>query len=497
MQRDFNVIHNRVSISSIEEFMDKNGSWDGRKRDVFFSRMIGMDGKKQAETERMDQVLASRMKEGRGFYCRKNALPRLSDAEDAAFYSHCYEDWIRGGKQRIGTRVIATDKQLAEILGKACGEALDRMGKGKAGLSSSIEKNFVVKLLFWLDATVPEALQNWEPGGLRKAVFGNISRKQEYLFCYLLTLLGFDVLLLQASQDIDAESEGLGLSKKMGQGRLGQFSLPEFPGAISQSRTPAVVNIRIPERDRRTEEMVQQAKGRTGTGAGKRTAAPVQTGGAPRAGMPSNRIVLPPRAAGRRTDVGRQRRELNYEELAMLASSVVLILIHDTHGKTVGSGSGIMIGREGFILTNSHVACGGSSYSVRIEDDDQVYQTDEMIKYNSVLDLAVIRIQRKLNPIPIYHGSQKLVRGQKVVAIGSPLGLFNSVSDGIISGFRVIDNVDMIQFTAPISHGSSGGAVLNMYGEVIGISTAGIDSGQNINLAIGYEYIQTFVQGFQ
>ena len=89
------------------------------------------------------------------------------------------------------------------------------------------------------------------------------------------------------------------------------------------------------------------------------------------------------------------------------------------------------------------------------------------------------------------------MRGQKVVAIGSPLGLFNSVSDGIISGFRNINAVDMIQFTAPISHGSSGGAVLNMYGEVIGISTAGIDSGQNINLAIGYENIRMFTTGFR
>ena len=60
----------------------------------------------------------------------------------------------------------------------------------------------------------------------------------------------------------------------------------------------------------------------------------------------------------------------------------------------------------------------------------------------------------------------------------------------------MINDVDMIQFTAPISQGSSGGALLNMYGEVIGISTAGIDEGQNINLAMGYEGIRMFVQGF-
>ena len=133
---------------------------------------------------------------------------------------------------------------------------------------------------------------------------------------------------------------------------------------------------------------------------------------------------------------------------------------------------------------------------MRIENDEQVYITSEVVKYHSVLDLAIIRIERTLTPLPIYRGSKKLVRGQKVVAIGSPLGLFNSVSDGIISGFRNIRDVEMIQFTAPVSHGSSGGALLNMQGQVIGISTAGIDSGQNINLAVGYESILMFAQSF-
>ena len=131
-----------------------------------------------------------------------------------------------------------------------------------------------------------------------------------------------------------------------------------------------------------------------------------------------------------------------------------------------------------------------------MEDDETIYDTDEIIKYHNVLDLAILRINRRLEPIPVYKGKEKLVRGQKVVAIGSPLGLFNSVSDGIISGFRSIDGVNMIQFTAPTSHGSSGGAVLNMQGQVIGISTAGIDHGQNLNLAMGYECIGDFIRGF-
>lgn len=188
--------------------------------------------------------------------------------------------------------------------------------------------------------------------------------------------------------------------------------------------------------------------------------------------------------------------EKTFEQLAQLASSVVLIGIHDRTGNMIGTGSGIMIGSGGYILTNSHVAAGGSFYSIRIEEDETVYSTDELIKCHSVLDLAVLRIERALRPLPIYNGRKKLVRGQKVVAIGSPLGLFNSVSDGIISGFRKIDGVDMIQFTAPTSHGSSGGALLNMYGEVIGISTAGFDNAQNINLAVGYESIVPFIRGF-
>ncbi len=173
-----------------------------------------------------------------------------------------------------------------------------------------------------------------------------------------------------------------------------------------------------------------------------------------------------------------------------------MIAVRNKKGEVISTGSGIMVGRAGYILTNNHVACGGVAYSVRIEDDEQTYETDEIIKYNPVLDLAVIRIDRTLKPLPVYQGKKDLVRGQKVVAIGSPLGLFNSVSDGIISGFRKIDDVDMIQFTAPTSHGSSGGAVLNMFGEVIGISTAGFADGQNINLAVGYQNINNFVRGF-
>ena len=219
-------------------------------------------------------------------------------------------------------------------------------------------------------------------------------------------------------------------------------------------------------------------------------------------GNPSSdvKISMPKRSTSRNTvtfmpEVSKDK-ELSYVELAKLSTSIVMIKVYNRKQEMICTGSGIMIGKDGFILTNCHVISGGYFFEVRIEDDETSYTTDEIIKYNQHLDLAIIRIRRVLNPLSLYSGNEALVRGQKVVAIGSPLGLFNSVSDGIISGFRNIENVDMIQFSAPTSPGSSGGAVLNMYGEVIGISTAGFSEGQNINLAVPYMAIKDFAKSF-
>ena len=131
-----------------------------------------------------------------------------------------------------------------------------------------------------------------------------------------------------------------------------------------------------------------------------------------------------------------------------------------------------------------------------MEEETDVFYTNELIKYHQDYDLAILRMEKHRKPIPISRGVKKLVRGQKVVAIGSPLGLFNSVSNGIISGFRDMETVSMIQFTAPVSHGSSGGALLDMYGDLIGIITAGFDDGQNLNLAVDYQTIFQFARSF-
>ncbi len=458
----FKTRYNVMNVSSFHAFTNIKGGVNGNCKDVYFVRMTGLHPTYTEEVRQMDTTLSERMAKGECRYTRINALPRLVSVEDVAYYAGCYDNWQASGKKAIQIHLTENNGDLEEVLGQACIKTAALFAQATPHANDSIIKNFITKLLFWLDQTSEGLLKDWNPKRSLKLAAANLSKKQEYLYAYLLTQMGIDVLLLQYQSDIDASLEQMKLSAKVELGSFGTCVLPEF------------------DPKKRPEEKTEAKKVVI-------TTRPQKPSGSP----------SPAPLPGRRPQpAGHARRELEFEELARLASSVVMITVHDPKGEVLGTGSGIMVGKEGYILTNHHVASGGRYYSVRIEDDETIYKTDEVIKYNSVLDLSVIRIDRKLSPIPIYQGGKALVRGQKVVAIGSPLGLFNSVSDGIISGFRVVDNVDMIQFTAPTSHGSSGGALLNMYGEVIGISTAGFDNAQNINLAVGYEAISQFIKGF-
>lgn len=448
---------NQVPVQTLDAFLAHKGAGD-----VIFVRALGEPRDAAGVVRAMDQTMTERMRGGGCMYLRlPEELPKLTSLEDTAFYAKAYDSWRTGGG--ISLKSSCADPQFSQVLGRAADEVLKRYKESKAGATETIVKNFAVKLWFWTDCLLQEVIPRWSRDCRVKVIADNVQKEQPYLFCYLLTLLGCDVLLLNTRGDIQTKESLKALSVTMPLGPFGNSPLPGYTPPPPESLARKPVRLAHPGRSA--------------------AAPPVHTQRTP----PVRQTAAPPSPA---------LQEKSFEELAALASSIVMIAVHDDKGEPASTGSGIMLGRKGFILTNCHVVQGGRFFSVRIEDDDQVYSTNEVIKYNSNLDLAVIRIQRDLTVLPLYNGRKKLVRGQKVVAIGSPLGLFNSVSDGIISGFREIDGVDMIQFTAPISHGSSGGAVLNMAGEVIGISTAGIDRGQNINLAVGYESIRLFAKGF-
>ena len=474
--------HNTMQINSIDTFLGVKGGYNNGQRDVYFVRALG-EGRGLADAiYQADKRMCIEMSRSRLWYVRLQSLPQLCEAEDVSFYSKVYEEWKQSGKIRL--RQMISSEVLERVMSAGLAEVLAKHRTYKQAVSDSMLKNFAAKILFWTEQVLGEALGTWNEKNCMKIIAEDVTKEQEYLFFYFVTLLGCDVLLLENRKDAEVAEELKDLSQKLVLGQFGTGRLPEYKPYEHELEQEAAKG---------TADRKREVATKTPVNAGQEINE-VRRGNV--------RVTLPERNRHRNqagegaASAKKGYVEKTFEELAQLASSIVMIAVHDSRQEVIGTGSGIMIGRAGYILTNDHVVSGGSFFSVRMEDDEQIYTTDEVIKYNYNLDLAVIRIAKQLNPLPIYHGTKKLVRGQKVVAIGSPLGLFNSVSDGIISGFRNIRDVGMIQFTAPISPGSSGGAVLNMQGEVIGISTAGIDNGQNINLAVSYEDIRTFARGF-
>lgn len=195
-----------------------------------------------------------------------------------------------------------------------------------------------------------------------------------------------------------------------------------------------------------------------------------------------------------------ERKALEVKEIAKQNVSVVLINVYDENSKLLSTGSGFIVSPEGKIVTNFHVVEGGCSADI-ITSDNKIYPVAGIVNYSQNRDIAVLRI---LSPVPqkciVLGDSSKIALGESVVAIGSPLGLQNTVSTGIVSSirnnlFRNVTASTDIQISAPISHGSSGGALFNVYGEAIGVTYAGLQSagGENLNFAIPINEVKEFI----
>lgn len=158
-----------------------------------------------------------------------------------------------------------------------------------------------------------------------------------------------------------------------------------------------------------------------------------------------------------------------------------------------GTGTGVIMSEDGYIITNAHVVNGASDITVVFTDDQENGIKAELIGIDSQTDLAVIKIN-KSGLIPAEFGkSSELQVGEAAIAIGNPLGfqLAGSVTSGIISALdRELTIEDktltLIQTDASINSGNSGGALINAYGQVIGITSAKINSayGEGLGFAI-------------
>jgi|GEM_PF-1138398 len=178
--------------------------------------------------------------------------------------------------------------------------------------------------------------------------------------------------------------------------------------------------------------------------------------------------------------------------------SIVVIISRDKKDNILGQGSGFVISRDGAIATNYHVV--KSAYNVLIRFvSGKSYQKVSLIAGYPSYDIAILHIEEIEEDesfLSVFLGdSDNMQVGEQILAIGSPYGWENTISDGLISGKREIGDFELLQITAPVSPGSSGGALFNMKGEVIGIITIGSQWGaQNLNFAIPINNLKLLVK---
>ena len=163
--------------------------------------------------------------------------------------------------------------------------------------------------------------------------------------------------------------------------------------------------------------------------------------------------------------------------------AIAVIVTYDSKGNPIGLGSGFIVRGDGAIVTNYHVI--ENARRIEIKVGDKVYEVEGLLHQDMSNDIVILKAKAKgLKTVKI-GDIKKLEIGEKVYVISSPQGFENTISEGILSGIREIDSKrKILQITAPISAGSSGGAVFNKNGEVIGIATFILKESQNLNFAM-------------
>ncbi len=161
-----------------------------------------------------------------------------------------------------------------------------------------------------------------------------------------------------------------------------------------------------------------------------------------------------------------------------VAPAVVTVIVRGAQGQ--GSGSGVIISDQGYILTNNHVVEGATRLSVLFADS--TLQQARLIGTDPLNDIAVLRVDGAVPGVAVIGDSTALQPGETVLAIGSPLGNFrNTVTSGVVSALnRSLPGSGMeglIQTDAAINSGNSGGPLINLAGEVVGINTVVVRNG--------------------
>lgn len=182
------------------------------------------------------------------------------------------------------------------------------------------------------------------------------------------------------------------------------------------------------------------------------------------------------------------------KNIESIKDSVVMIEVYDKYDNQISTGSGFCAYKSNYIVTNFHVIEGAYEIKV-VTDENKKYLINDIIIFNEEHDLAILSGGFQFKPIPI-GSATRLKAGDTVTTIGSPKGVLNTVSTGIVSN---ADNDYEIRITAPISPGSSGGVLLNKFHKVIGITYAVSkdNDAQNLNYAISVDYLNKMYDSFK
>lgn len=170
--------------------------------------------------------------------------------------------------------------------------------------------------------------------------------------------------------------------------------------------------------------------------------------------------------------------------------SVVSVVTHMSSGQGYGAGSGVIMREDGYILTNYHVIEGGDAVKIMLLSDGATYDA-QLVGYDESLDIAVLKIDAERLTAAQFGDSDLLEIGDAAYAIGNPMGyLYGTMTDGIISALHVEVDVDgksmnLIQTSAALNSGNSGGALINEQGQVVGITVAKISGKEDEALVEG------------
>lgn len=175
--------------------------------------------------------------------------------------------------------------------------------------------------------------------------------------------------------------------------------------------------------------------------------------------------------------------------------NTAVFMVFTSDGSSGYQGSGFFINSSGLAVSNYHVFQGTSkgAEQIKLANDDQAYSVAEVIHSDANEDFIIFRVNvSNTNFIPIAKYKPQV--GEKVYAIGSPMGLENTFSSGEVSQWR---DTNLMQISALIDHGSSGGALINEYGEVVGITSGTFADGSqaNLNYAWSIDVIKSYVNG--